>query len=262
MLFQNKYSSRLTRVFRSFRLSLHVLYGLLIAGLVLPWVSKIQRNLIISRWCRGLLSVLNVGIVTHGNMPDKKLGNTMFVANHISWLDIFALNSLRTMRFVAKSDIRSWPVIGWLCEKANTLFTERTRRHGAGRMVEIVADCLRAGDCLCLFPEGTTSDGSGLLPFKGSLIQAAIDAKSQLWPVAIRYPDADGGVNEEMAYYGDMSLGQSIKQILAQRSPMIELYFLPPIRAQGEERRSLSRAARQAIAEQLDIKTGYSKPNI
>jgi 1-acyl-sn-glycerol-3-phosphate acyltransferase len=253
MLFQNEYSSRLTRTFRSFRLLLHVLYGLLIAGLILPRVGKSRGNLIISRWCRGLLCVLNVGIVTHGDMPDKKLGNTMFVANHISWLDIFALNSLRTMRFVAKSDIRSWPVIGWLCEKANTLFTERSRRHGAGRMVEIAADCLRAGDCLCLFPEGTTSDGSELLPFKGSLIQAAIDAKSQLWPVAIRYPDADGSVNKEMAYYGDMSLGQSIKQILAQRSPMIELHFLPPIRAQGQERRSLSRSARQAIADRLSL---------
>ena len=250
---QNRYSSRPTRILRSCRLFLHVFYGLFIAWLILPRVGKNQENLIISRWCRGLLSVLNIGIVTHGNMPDKKLGNAMFVANHISWLDIFALNSLRTMRFVAKSDIRDWPVVGWLCEKSHTLFTERNRKQDAGRIVEITADSLRAGDCVCVFPEGTTSDGRELLPFKGSLIQAAIDARSQLWPVAIRYPDGDGGINREMAYYGDMSLTQSLRQILAQHSPIIELHFLPPIRTRGEERRSLSRSARQAICDRLDF---------
>lgn len=237
------------------RMLLHMAYGLFIAGAILPWVNSSRKNRIISRWCRGLLSVLNIGIVSHGNIPDKNLGNVMFVANHISWVDIFALNSVRTMRFIAKADIRSWPIAGWLSEKSNTLFTERARRQDASRMVEITADCLRNGDCLCLFPEGTTSDGSQILAFKGSLIQSAIDAESYIWPVAIRYPHSYGGLNKEMAYYGDVGLLQSLKQVLSQQAPMVELHFLSPIKAEGQERRSLARAARQAIADQLNLQS-------
>ncbi len=175
----------------------------------------------------------------------------MFVANHVSWVDIFALNSVRALRFVAKSEIRGWPILGWLCEKGNTLFVERTKRQNAGRMVKLAANCLRAGDCLCFFPEGVTSDGTRLNAFKGSLMQAAIEAESRIWPVAIRYPKSNGSANTEMAYFDDMSLLQSLKQVLAQCSPVVELHFLPTIATQGQDRRGLSHLARQAIAESL-----------
>lgn len=235
------------------RLAIHILYGLFIAGFILPRVSARRRNRLISRWCKELLGVLNIRIITHGTLPDASVVSTMFVANHVSWIDIHALNSVHALRFVAKSEIRGWPVFGWFSEKVNTLFTERTRRQDAGRMVELTADSLRAGDCLCFFPEGTTSNGTELKSFKGSLMQAAINAESQIWPVAIRYPSADGSPNTEMAYCDDMSLLHSIKQVLAQRSPMVELHFSPPIAALGHDRRGLSILARQAIAQGLKM---------
>lgn len=177
----------------------------------------------------------------------------MFVANHVSWIDIFALNGVRALRFIAKSEIRSWPILGWLSRKGNTLFIERTKRQDASHMVELAADSLRAGNRLCFFPEGATSDGTELRTFKGSLMQAAIDTESPIWPVAIRYPKADGRANTEMAYFDDMKLLRSLKQVLAQRSPVVELHFLAVITTRGHDRRSLSLLARQTIAASLNL---------
>ncbi len=199
------------------------------------------------------MTVLNIRLVTHGTLPDTDISSAMFVANHVSWIDIFALNGVRALRFIAKSEIRGWPMFGWLCEKGNTLFIERTKRRDVGRMLEITADCLRAGDSLCFFPEGATSDGTELKAFKGSLMQAAIDTKSSIWPVAICYPNPDGSANIEMAYFDDMSLLQSLKQVLAQHSPVVELRFLPTIATYDHDRRSLSRLARQAITDSLNL---------
>ncbi len=234
-------------------MAIHILYGLFIAGIILPRVNARRRDLIISRWCKGLLAVLNIRIITRGTLPDINVVGTMFVANHISWVDIHALNSVRAVRFIAKSEIRDWPIFGWISEQVNTLFTERTRRSDAGRMVELTANCLRAGDCLCFFPEGTTSDGTELKAFKGSLLQAPINAGAQIWPVTICYPNADGCANTEMAYHANMNLLESIRKVLAQRSPVVELHFSPPIFTAGHERRDLSLLARQAIAHNLNL---------
>lgn len=231
----------------------HILYGFFIAGVILPRVNARRREWWISRWCAELLAVLNIRLIAHGTIPGKDITGTMFVSNHVSWLDIHALNSIHAVRFIAKSEIRGWPLFGWFAEKVNTLFTERTRRQDAGRMVEITADSLRAGDCLGFFPEGTTSDGAQLLPFKGSLMQAAINAGAQIWPVSIRYPNVDGSFNTEMAYYGEMSLLESIRRVLAQHSPVVELHFSAPLSTHGHDRRGLSILAKQAIASGLNL---------
>ena len=235
------------------RMLLHILYGIFIASVILPLVNAQQRNRLISYWCRGLLAVLNIRVVTQGVLPSAQVKSTLFVANHVSWVDIHALNSVRAVRFVAKSEIRGWPVIGWASEKVNTLFIERTRRRDASRVVDLAADCLRNGDCLCFFPEGATSDGTELRPFKGSLMQAAIDAEVQLWPLSIRYPRPDGSANTAMAYYDEVSLAQSIKQVLSQRSPVVELHFFAPIATHGRDRRHLSLQVRHIIAAALNL---------
>lgn len=247
------YSSRLTRIFRSCRLALHLLLGFCVALTILPLASARRRDFIISAWSRDLLGALNIRLITHGTLPDNDSNGAMFVANHVSWIDIFALNSVCALRFIAKSEIRSWAMLGWLCEKGNTLFIERAKRQDASRMVKLTADCLRAGDRLCFFPEGVTSDGTELRAFKGSLMQAAIDTESPIWPVAIRYPKTDGSANTEMAYFDDMNLLQSLKQVLAQHSPVVELHFLPTIATRGHDRRSLSLLARQCIAASLKL---------
>ena len=196
----------------------------------------------------------------------------MFVANHISWSDIHALNSVIPVRFIAKSDIKSWPVFGYLVRKSNTIFVERGKRQEAGRIVELTKLSLSAGDNVCFFPEGTTTDGAGtdgtvtdgtginsrglqdkpVLPFKSSVLQAAIDASAQIWPVAIRYCHPDGSINTQMAYAGNTTLIESMQSVLKQKNPSVALHFLTPIQASEKNRRDLSNAAYDAIVTKLN----------
>lgn len=248
-----KKTSLPTRLFRLTRLGLHTLYGVAVAATILPNVSAKRRDRIIRRWSRQFLGILNIQVIAKGHIPNDDVRGTMFVANHISWLDIHALNSIRTVRFIAKSDIRSWPVIGWLVAQANTLFIEREKKQDASRMVETAAKSIRAGDCLCYFPEGTTTNGTELRPFKGSLMQAVIDTDTAMRPFSIRYPGTDGSVNTAMAYHGETTLWQSLRMVLAQPRPVVELDFAAPIASAGHERRGLCLMARQSIAARLNL---------
>jgi len=161
------------------------------------------------------------------------------------------LKHLHPIRFVAKSEIRGWPVVGWLAEKANTLFITRQKRLDTGRMMNSVEEALRLGECLCFFPEGTTTDGTELKPFKSSLFQAAVNAEAAILPLAIHYPDGPGGINTEVAYSGDITMLQSLWGVLRQPVITVELSFDEPISAIGKERRQLADQARQAIASRL-----------
>ena len=171
----------------------------------------------------------------------------MFVANHISWADIHALNSIIPVRFIAKLEIKSWPVFGYLVTKSGTLFINRTIRRDAARIVEMTTDSLRELENVCFFPEGTTTDGTHVLTFKSSIIQAAVDANASLWPLAIYYPTADGQPNLTMAYAGETTMIESMDQILRLRYPVVELHFLEPIVCAGQTRQAVCHQAREAI---------------
>ena len=251
----------LIRYFRIVRIFIHTIVGLTLATAVLPFISKASNLKLIQWWCGSLLRAFNIKVLLHGKLPPVSTNSTMFVANHISWSDIHALNSVIPVRFIAKSDIKSWPVFGYLVRKSNTIFVERGKRQEAGRIVALTTDSLSMGDNVCFFPEGTTTDGSGLhshrqkstpvLAFKSSVLQAAINADAQLWPVAIRYSHPDGSINTQMAYAGDTTLIESMQNILNQRKPTVALHFLPPIQAKGQNRRDLSQAAYAAITAKL-----------
>jgi 1-acyl-sn-glycerol-3-phosphate acyltransferase len=250
-------SNLATRLYRISHILIHTIVGLTIAAFVLPFIKKNSTLRLIKWWCGGLLRAFNIRVITYGNVPAPNTQGVMFVANHISWSDIHALNSLIPLRFIAKSDIKDWPIFGYLVQKANTLFIDRSKRQEAGRIVKATAESLNAGDNLCFFPEGTTTDGTGtgangskdklVLPFKGSVLQAAINANTHVWPVAIRYINADGSINTDMAYAGDTSLIESMHQVLKQKKPVVELHFLQPIAAHGQNRRDLTLAAYNAI---------------
>ncbi len=223
----------------------HTLLGLTLATAVLPLSRKPYRSRLIQWWCKNLLAAFNLRVSSHGYIPapNAQPTTTMFVANHISWSDIHAINSIIALRFIAKSEIKNWPVFGYLVSRANTLFIDRSKKRDAKRTIDVAIQSLQAGDNLCLFPEGTTTDGTTMQPFKSSLIQAAIEAKASIWPVAIRYPHPNGGVNVNVAYAGETTLMESMQNILAQKQPVIELHFLPPIAAEvvaKQDRRELT----------------------
>lgn len=226
---------------------LHTLYGVFVASIILPRLDPQQRNRAISRWSASLLDLLNIRVVAEGVVPQQVLSNTMFIANHISWVDIHALNSIHTSRFIAKSEIRQWPVFGFFATSVNTLFIDREKRHEAGKIVDTTRKALQAGDCICFFPEGTTTDGTEVKPFKGSLLQAAIEAKSEVRPFSVHYPDAEDGINTEMSYWGEMSLIESIRNVIRQKQATVVLRFAEPINAADYDRRNLTSMTRDII---------------
>lgn len=236
---------------------MHLIYAVVLVVLLFPWLPERLRIRVERHWNSGLISLLNIKVRLSGVVPDLSVQNMMLVANHVSWLDIYILNTVRPARFVSKLEVRSWPIIGWLASQTGTLFIDRTKRHDTSRINGEMADVLSKGGCIAIFPEGTTSNGSLLRPFHASLMQPAIHSRSQVWPAAIRYTHADGSPNMVPAYIDDISFLASLVLILSQHVIYAELKFMPPITAQDKTRRELARAAERAIADSLSL-SGYS----
>lgn len=248
-----KINGKLIRTYRIVRLAVHVLYAVAMAALIFTWVSTQLRLRLERRWSAGLMRIMNIHIRVQGTAPDLATHNIMLVANHISWLDIYLLSTVRPARFVSKSEVRSWPVVGWLAYKVGTFFIDRSRRHDTARVNHEMSAALSNGGCVAVFPEGTTSHGDKLLPFHASLLQPAVHSEGKIWPAAIRYTHADGSLNLGATYVGEVSFGESLTQILSQPEMYAELIFLAPITTHGKTRRELARLAELAIADALDL---------
>ncbi|KZE33584.1 lyso-ornithine lipid acyltransferase [Crenobacter luteus] len=237
-----------TRAARLGRLAVHLARGLVIVAGRFRHMAHAERAVVNQRWSRGLLRILGVQLHVRGVAPGVFPPNTLLVANHVSWLDIFALNSVTVSRFVAKREILKWPVAGWLVKSAGTLFIDRSNRRDASRVNQQLARALENGGCMAVFPEATTSDGSGLLPFKASLFESAMLSRATVQPVTLRYLGADGAPTTAPAYVGDTSFWQSLCRILGQRSMTVELSFGAPLAAGAfDSRFTLCEAAREQI---------------
>ena len=176
----------------------------------------------------------------------------MFVLNHVSWLDIFLLDAVLPVTFVAKSEIGDWPLVGTLVTRAGTLYIERGSKSAARRTSERVAEALREQRPVAIFPEGTTSHGESVQRFHAALFQPAVDTASTIVPVVLRYSDTHGRLTHAASYVGDDSLIKSIWMIVSQRRMSARLEFLGPISAQGGERRALADRSRAEIAAALE----------
>lgn len=246
-----KGTSGLVRVWRQVQLALHLLRGMLTIATLFPFYSAPRRGVAVKRWSHSLLGMLGVELHVHGEPPGQSAAPVMLVANHVSWLDIYAINAVQPVRFVAKSEIRMWPVIGWLSAKTGTLFIKRARRRDTARIGGEIVDAMQGGDVVAVFPEGTTSDGSRVLRFHSSLLQPALHAEAHVYPAALRYERIDGSLCAEAAYDGDKSLWGTLQLIVAQQAIHAHVWFLPPLTAIAADRRSLARAAHAAIVDRL-----------
>jgi len=235
------------RLARSARLTLHLLEGVLTTGFVFPWVGTPRRHALIRRWSRRLLRMLRIEARIHGLPAGDLAGNVLIVANHISWLDIFVLNALQPSRFIAKAELRRWPVVGRLITGVGTLYVERERRRHTHMVNRHAAEALARGDVIAIFPEGTTTDGTIVLPFHGSLLQPIVEAEGRVQPIAIRYREPGGRHNDAPAYVGETSFIESFWRITGERSLVVEVHLVPALPARGRHRRELARAAEHAI---------------
>jgi 1-acyl-sn-glycerol-3-phosphate acyltransferase len=177
---------------------------------------------------------------------------TLWVANHISWLDIMVLLAAAPCRLVSKSDVKAWPVIGHLADSAGTLFIERRQRRDAMRVVHDMAAALTDGQVLAVFPEGTTSNGEALLPFHANLLQSAIHAQVPVQPVAITYWDLEHQKRSlAPAYVGSDTLVTSLWRCMQLPRLGVKVRFLPPETQQGRDRRVWSVDLHQRLAQAL-----------
>lgn len=240
----------LVSVFRGCRVCLHVVYGLLLA-IIYPHLSQNGQNHVLKSWNRQLLTIFNIGILIEGQQPAQGKGGCLIVANHVSWLDIIVMNAIHPSRFIAKSEVRDWPVIGWLCRRCGTVFIERSLRQNASVVNRRISQLLEQDVSIGLFPEGTTTDGKQVAHFHSALIQPAIDAGIRLLPMALHYQRKDGEPESAAAFVGDMTLAQSIWQILRCSGQNALVVFTPELAAENANRRVLARTAHEAISDAL-----------
>lgn len=237
----------LVAVFRAIRVAIHIGYGLLLA-VFYPRFGKSARRRILQRWSAGLLEILNVTLKIPAEDSLSTLPPGLIVANHISWLDVMVLNSVIPMRFVAKSEVRNWPAIGWLSARVQTIFIERGKARDAARINLQLADLLQGGECLAIFPEGTSTDGAQVARFHASLLQSAIDSRTEVHPVAIRYQDPLGAHSTAASYIDEMSFADSLWNVLCTHNLHVCLIATPSLNAAGTDRRTLADAAHVQIS--------------
>jgi len=243
-------TSRARQLWRAARMSLHLLRGLAITTLLFPLTAAASRRTHIRRWSAQLLALLAIEARVEGTLAGAA-GNVVFACNHVSWLDIFVLDALMPARFIAKSELAHWPLIGRLVRDTGTIFLERARRADMMRVNALATAALSHGDCLAVFPEGTTTDGTTLLKFHGSLLQPVIDARGHVQPVALRYTYADGTQSLAPEYAGDTSFIESFWRVCGVRAHVVAIVALPPIDAQQRSRRELASMAEEAVRRAL-----------
>ena len=244
-----EHTSRLVQACRLARLCLHMVSGCLQVGIVFPFLPSRWRFLFIRRWSRQLLRILRVHYATRGELPAGS--PTLIVSNHVSWLDIWIINSVVGVRFVAKSDIRRWPVIGFLVKGAGTIFIERDKRHDTARTNRYIVRALTRGEYVAIFPEGICTDGREVRPYHASLFQPAVGAGAKVAVLALRYVREDGELNDDASYAGERSLLQSTRLILRQRTLQAEVIWAGEVAVSGKTRREIAVEAELATARAL-----------
>jgi 1-acyl-sn-glycerol-3-phosphate acyltransferase len=238
---------KLRAVLRLLRVALHVCHGMLTVALVYPRCDESRKLALKQQWSMRLLELFDLTLRWVGDLPPAGL----LVSNHISFLDVFAINAIAPSSFVAKDEVRSWPLIGWLAKYTDTLFLERGSRGAAQRAREDMVSHLRAGKRVAVFPEGTTSNGDGMLPFHSAMFQAAIDAAVNISPIAITYTDGHGARSYATAFVGEMSLLQCLWSIACAQNIIATITLLPAHAAHDGDRRHLSAHVHRAISHHL-----------
>ena len=239
----------LRAVARLLRVVGHVLHGLVVVLLSFPRLDVTGRHARIQWWAAKMLRLLGIGLQQHGAF---RTGGTLLLANHVSWLDIVVIHAVcPRARFVSKADVRHWPLLSHLVDSAGTLYIERERKRDAMRVVHQIAEALQQGDCVAVFPEGTTGDGLQLLPFHANLLQAAIATETPVQPVALRFSEPGHPVSPAAAYVGDTTLLQSLWRIALAHGLQAHVRVLPPLTTRHAERRALAERVREQVAQAL-----------
>jgi 1-acyl-sn-glycerol-3-phosphate acyltransferase len=211
-----------------------------------PRYSDDQQARYVEVWARGMLAVIGIEVRVKGHPAP---GPVLMAANHISWLDILVMHAACHCRFVAKSEIRSWPLLGTLTTGGGSLYIERSSNRDALRVVHQMAEALQKGHVLAVFPEGGTGDGITLLPFHANLLQAAISVNAPIQPIALQFVDAHThDISLAPCYRADDTLIGSLWRTLCAPPLLAQVRYGDKQTADGRNRREWAQDLQDAVA--------------
>ncbi|MDD2659878.1 MAG: lysophospholipid acyltransferase family protein [Methylococcales bacterium] len=238
-------------------------YGLIIAGIVFPALNlmcransaKSKRGALKTHWLQKFSAIVNLSITREGELPEQ---GAFLVSNHISWLDIIVIGQYLPAYFVAKSDILSWPVIGYLSRQGGTIFIRRGDKKQIKATTEKMVWVLKQNSNIIAFPEGTTTKGDEVLGFHASLFQPALLTRSAIQPVALQY---QGLAKEHAPFIGDDDFIPHLIKMLSLDKIEVRLSFLPVIKSSGRDRLSVGTEARELISEEISRGIAVKNPD-
>ena len=252
-----KIVSTLRFLLRSLRVVNHLAFALLLCAIInLDFTGRVDADDWARRWLRRLMRIMGIRFVVQG---EPAPGGQMIVCNHVSWLDIPLVGAALTSRFVAKSDIQHWPLIGFIARAIGTFFIRRGA-GGSKPLLEKLKPHLATGGSVVIFPEGTTTNGHSVLPFHPRLFQAALDCQAPVQPVALRYGLTDKG-DDIAPFIGDDTLFAHVVRLLRAPGLTAELIYCAPLLTQDySDRLVMAQDAEEAIRRAVAPETIFKKP--
>jgi len=234
-------------IFKSTLMAFHLLLAVLlcIAMIILP--RNISRVLI-QHWAKRLLRILKIKITLSGEVL-KFLGKDSYlvVSNHISWLDIPVIFSLKPITFVSATDIKTWPIIGMLAKISGAIFVDRDRKSSLIEVIQAMNQHFKNDkQSICIFPEGITSNGYQVLPFKSNLFQSAFESNKLLLPLSIKYKE-NNVITNRTSFHGSTTLLQSFKRVAKSNHIEVDVNIGYPMKP-TQSRKDLSVKLQKAIA--------------
>jgi 1-acyl-sn-glycerol-3-phosphate acyltransferase len=232
------------------RLALQFARGASVVALRFPALNAAQKGLEIQRWARQVLAILEIEVQANTPLPAGFAG--LVVANHLSWLDVLVLQSLMPVAFVAKTEVRHWPVVGYLAQACATIFVDRSSARSAHAMVEDTAAAMLRGRAVVVFPEGTSSDGTRLGHFHANIFESAIRAAAPVQLLTLQYLDPGSDLPATAAHFiGDMTLLSSLKRVTGTSGMRARVQLGDCIGTQGHSRKTLALHAHARMQRQM-----------
>ena len=244
---------------RFFAVFIYTLCCLVIISLVFPFQGPQARGRVIRRWAGRLLSWLGVTVKVNGRLQEEAAHDTgvtpgkigrLILSNHVSFLDIFALDSVLPSGFVAKAEIAKWPVFGVIAKHVGTIFIERGNKRALIGIGQGMQQALKDGKNLLMFPEGTTSDGTKLLKLHANLMEAAVRTQADVVPVVLQYKSG-GKIAVKAAYVGDTGLFECLWNVVTMPDLTVEITILNP--RKGDDRHTLCRNVSADMARVMGV---------
>jgi len=228
-----------SRSVRGARAAAHVVKGIFVPK-HLEGPGAVHSSDPLGKWCRDLLSLLGVGISVSGGQRQSLPISFLLVSNHVSWMDICVIRALFPVRFIAKEEISLWPVVGASAREAGTLFLGRQRLSSFRETVVLVQESLERNVPVAVFPEGTTTTGDRLLPFRTGIFEVCRRTGQPVLPLSIRYENSDRTPLTAVSYTGGESFARSFWRTLGEARITARVSVADPVFPEGSDRKQLA----------------------